>query len=343
MADLNEALVFAKVVELGSFTGAAANLQLPKATVSRRVRDLEARLATRLLNRTTRRVSPTEAGTAYYEHCVLALRELDDAEAAVGRLQGAPRGWLRITAPLTVGRDFLARPIAEFQKRYPEVRVAMLLTNDVVDLVAEGIDVAVRTGPLADTSYAMRPLTEVRMRLIASPAYLRARGVPRSIADLAQHSLAALSRGGTVGKVSWMLTTGRGRRARTEEVSVDPVIVANDPGPLHAAAVEGVGIALVPEPYVLEDLRAGRVRVVLPEWEGPSVPVTAVFPSRRGMSPKLRVFLDFLVDTFAALAEEVRGSLAVAPTLPQKPGGGGRPARAPRPRRPARESPSDVR
>ena len=145
MTDLNEALVFAKVVELGSFTGAAASLQLPKATVSRRVRDLEARLATRLLNRTTRRVSPTEAGTAYYEHCVVALRELEDAEAAVGHLQGAPRGWLRITAPLTVGRDFLARPIAEFQKRYPEVRVAMLLTNEVVDLVAEGA-----RRPLAD-------------------------------------------------------------------------------------------------------------------------------------------------------------------------------------------------
>jgi len=156
----------------------------------------------------------------------------------------------------------------------------------------------------------------VRSRLIASPAYLRARGVPRGIGDLAEHSLAALSRGGAIGKVSWILTAGEGRRARTETLAIDPVIVANDPGPLQAAAVEGLGIALVPEPYVVEDLRAGRVQVVLPEWRGPSLPVTAVFPSRRGMTPKLRVFLDFLVDTFAALSEELRGSLGTAPVPP---------------------------
>lgn len=313
MADLNEALVFARVVELGSFTGAAASLQLPKATVSRRVRDLEGRLATRLLNRTTRRVSPTEAGTAYYEHCVMALRELEHAEAAVGRLHAAPRGWLRITAPLTVGRDFLARPIAAFQLRYPEVRVAMLLTNELVDLVAEGIDVAVRAGPLADTSYAMRPLTEVQMRLVASPGYLREHGEPRSIGELAARPLLSLWRGGSVGKISWTLTNGTGRRARTETIQFDPALVANDPGPLQTAALEGVGIALVPEPYIAQDLRAGRARVVLPDWVGPAVPVTAIFPSRRGMTPKVRVFLDYLVETFTALSDEIRISLGASP------------------------------
>ncbi len=190
--DLNEALVFARVVELGGFTAAAVRLRMPKATVSRRVRDLETRLGTRLLNRTTRRVSLTEAGSAYYELASVALRGLEDAEAAVSRLQDAPRGWLRISAPL-LAATFLARPIAQFQMRYPEICVALDLRNEIVDLVGKGMDVAIRASPLADSSYAVRPLAVVRQRLVASAAYLASRTPPLRVADLAEHRLLALA------------------------------------------------------------------------------------------------------------------------------------------------------
>jgi DNA-binding transcriptional LysR family regulator len=306
LPDLNEALVLARVVELGGFTAASVALRMPKATVSRKVRDLETRLGTRLLNRTTRRVSLTEAGSAYFELASAALRGLEDAESAVTRLQDAPRGWLRVTAPL-LGATYLAGPIAEFQLRYPEVRVAIELKNEVVDIVAQGIDLAIRAAPLGDSSFAVRPLAQVRQRLVASPAYLAGRAVPQRVADLAEHRLLALAARAAVGKLTWKLTTSGTRGVREESLTFLPTFVANDPAPLHAAAVAGLGIALVPEPYLAADLQWGRLVSVLPDWEGGRVPLSAVFASRRGMAPKVRVFVDFLVETFAGLQRELEG------------------------------------
>lgn len=304
LPDLNEALVFARVVELGGFTAAAARLRMPKATVSRKVRDLETRLGTRLLNRTTRRVSLTEAGSAYFELASVALRGLEDAESAVTRLQDAPRGWLRVTAPL-LGATYLAGPIAEFQLRYPEIRIALELKNEIVDIVGQGIDVAIRAAPLGDSSFAVRALATVRQRLVASPGYLAAHPAPVTVADLAGHRLLALGSRAAVGKLTWTLRTRHARGEREASVAFLPTLVANDPAPLHAAAVAGLGITLVPEPYVGADLQAGTLVSVLPGWLGGPVPLSAVFASRRGMAPKVRVFVDFLVETFAALQRRI--------------------------------------
>lgn len=312
MPDLNEALVFARVVELGGFTAASAHLRMPKATVSRKVRDLETRLGTRLLHRTTRRVSLTEAGSAYFEHASVALRGLEDAESAVSRLQDAPRGRLRVTAPL-LGASFLARPVAAFQLRYPEIRVALELTNEVVDIVAQGIDVAVRVAQLNDSSLAMRPLATVHQRLVASAGYLAGRPLPQRVADLGEHRLLAAGRGALTGKCTWTLWTETGRGRREESVTFLPALAANDPEPLVEAAIAGLGIALVPEPYIARQRDRDELVNVLPEWEGTRVPLVALYASRRGLAPKVRVFLDFLVETFAGLQAETRRRQPPAP------------------------------
>src|SRR6476659_530227 len=170
--DLNDTLVFVKVVETGSFISAAKALRLPKTTVSRKVLDLESRLGAQLLHRTTRKLGLTEAGSVYFEHCQRIARELDEAESAVGQLQSGPRGWLRFTAPYSIGITWIAPLLGEFHARHPEVRVEMVLNNEPLDLIDKEIDVALRIGNLPDSSLVARRLAVFRTQVYASPAYL---------------------------------------------------------------------------------------------------------------------------------------------------------------------------
>src|SRR5712692_10384996 len=183
--DLNELLVFARVVQAGSFTGAAAKLGMPKSTVSRKVSDLEERLKSRLLQRTTRQLSLTDAGRTYYEYCARIVGEIEDAERAVSRLQERPRGLLRVTAPVNVA--FLGPIVADYLERYPEVRLDLFCTAREVDLVEERFDLGIRVGTLADSTLIARSLGSVRWFLVATPAYLKRRGRPRSPDDLKKH------------------------------------------------------------------------------------------------------------------------------------------------------------
>lgn len=170
--DLNDTLIFVKVVEQGSFTAAARALGLPKTTLSRKVQELEARLGAQLLNRTTRRLGLTEAGSVYYEHCQNIARELDEAESAVGQLQGGPRGWLRFSAPYSIGIAWITPLLGEFHARYPEVRLDMHLSNEPVDVIGGEIDMALRAGPLPDSSLVARRLATFRTQVFASPRYI---------------------------------------------------------------------------------------------------------------------------------------------------------------------------
>lgn len=297
MPDLNEMLVFARVVELGSFVGTARLLGLPKATVSRKVQSLEQRLGARLLQRSTRRVEPTEAGRALHAHCVRILEEIAAAEAAVSHLHDAPRGVLRVSAPFVFGAAFLAPLMPRFLARHPGVRVDVKLDDLTDTVIAPGVDVVLRAGSLPDRRVAYRPLGSFTRMLYAAPDYLASRGEPGTPADLHSHDALVLGGEDCDGRSEWRLTDGE----LTERIAVAAVLVANDPAFLVQAALAGRGIAKLPEALCREHVRAGRLQRVLPRWAGPSTALAALYPSRHALAPKVRVFLEFLSEHIAGV------------------------------------------
>src|SRR3546814_776003 len=211
--DLNDTLVFVKVVELGSFTAAARTLHLPKTTVSRKVHELEERLGAQLLHRTTRKLGLTEAGNIYFKHCQRIARDLDEAESAVGELQGGPRGWLRVTATHAVGNFWIAPLLGEFHARHPEVRVELLLSNDNLDIIAGEIDVAMRVGTLADSNLAARRLSVLHTAVYATPSYVERFGEPLHPDDLVHHRALAQTNHRSASTFAWTLGDGTSPRS----------------------------------------------------------------------------------------------------------------------------------
>ena len=284
--DLNEILVFTRVVQSGSFSAAAAKLGMPKSTVSRKVSELEERLKSRLLNRTTRKLSLTDVGRTYYDYCARIVGEIEDAERAVSSLQATPRGVLRVTAPVNV--SFLGSIVSEYLKRYPEVRIDLFCTGRAVDLVEERFDLGIRAGALSDSSLIARSLGSATWFLVATPAYLKKRGRPRSPDDLKQHDCLFFGAG----------IDGAGVRLEGADGSVRIELAARlmvtDMDVLYAVAMAGLGIALLPGFRCVEELRARRLERVLADWSAPSTPVHVVYPSTRHLSPKVRSFVDHL-------------------------------------------------
>lgn len=291
--DLNDTLVFVKVVELGSFTAASQALRLPKATVSRKVQDLEARLGAQLLHRTTRKLGLTEAGNVYFEHSKRIAHDLDQAESAVGELQSGPRGWLRVTATHSLGTTWIAPLLGEFHARHPEVRVELLLSNDKVDIIAGEIDVALRVGKLADSNLAARKLTVFRTAVYTTPSYIDRFGEPRHPDDLIHHRAVAQTSHRSAHTFVWTLDDGNGK---PREYHVDPVVVSNDPGALRAALLGGEGIMLTSDVMMRGYAEQGQVQRVLSGWRGLDVDIYAVFPHGQVQSPKVRAFIDFLLE-----------------------------------------------
>lgn len=298
--DLNDTLIFVKVVEQGSFTAAARALGLPKTTVSRKVQELEARLGAQLLNRTTRRLGLTEAGSVYYEHCQNIARELDEAESAVGQLQGGPRGWLRFSAPYSIGIAWITPLLGEFHARYPEVRLDMHLTNEPVDVIGGEIDMALRAGPLPDSSLVARRLATFRTQVFASPRYIERHGEPLHPDELRHHRVIAVRKHyhAHPSRITWPLSDG----TRTIEYPVDPLIVANDPSAVIGPVLCGEGLTLASDVGAKPYVEAGALRRVLAGWTGPEVALNAVFPRGRVVPPKVRVFVDFLVERLSSSA-----------------------------------------
>ncbi|SEM03107.1 LysR family transcriptional regulator [Halomonas caseinilytica] len=290
--DLNDALIFAKVVEQGSFTAASKLLSIPKTTVSRKIQALELRLGARLLNRTTRRLSLTEAGGVYYDYCHRIVQDLGEAESAVQRLEGNPRGWLRVTAPFTMCTDFTSSLLRDFRALYPEVKIDLVLSNERLDLVAQQIDVALRIGPLPDSSLVARPLARYRSFIYASNRYIARHGEPKEPADLKLHPALAKSTDQRGQRYFWQLHRG----AQQQEVELDPVTVANDPFVLRGLLLDGSGLMLTSEAVACLGPDGHQLKRILPEWEGPEVEFNAVFPGGRLISPKVRTFVDFVVE-----------------------------------------------
>lgn len=286
--DLNELLVFVRVVQAGSIRGAAEQLGMPKSTVSRKLIELEARLEARLLQRTTRKLGLTDAGRLYYDHAARIVGEIEDAERAVQRQHEAPRGLLRVTAPLNLA--VLGPIVSEYLAAHPEVRLELSANARVVDLIEERFDVGLRIGRLEDSSLVVRTLGVVTWILVATRGYLKKRGRPKTPAELKSHDALLFGSSATV-----TLTHER----RTEELSLAPKLLTNDMDVLWAALKAGLGIAIVPAFLCEEDLRAGRFEHVLSGWSPPSTPVHVVVPSARHLSPTVRSFVDHLRERMA--------------------------------------------
>lgn len=289
--DLNDTLVFVRVVEQGSFIAAARQLGLPKTTVSRKVQDLESRLGAQLLHRTTRKLGLTEAGGVYFEHCQRIARELDDAEFAVHQLQSGPRGSLRVTAPYSIGVTWIAPLLGQFHARYPEVRVELQLTNESLDLINSELDVALRLGNLPDSSLIARRLAVFRTQVYASPAYIERHGEPLHPDDLQHHRTLGVRKLRNAPFV-WPLSDG----TRSQDYRIDPILVANDPAALNGALLCGEGLMLSADVMVKHFAEQGLIRRVLAGWTGPEYAFNAVFPGGRVQTPKVRAFVDFLVE-----------------------------------------------
>ncbi len=286
--DLNEILIFTKVVEAGSFTAAARQLDMPKSTVSRKVADLEERLGARLLQRTTRKLHLTDVGNAFYQHAARVAAEMEEAERVVTRMQEAPRGLLRITVPINF--DYLGPVVASFLRRYPDVQVDMVCADRVIDLVEEGFDVAIRAGVLSDSTLIARPLGALRSFVVASPAFLKAHTVPKAPEDLARLDCVVLGAG--TARTTWHLQAD----GKKVSVVVRPRLVVNDFDVLRTATLAGVGVGMLPVFRCIDDLRVHRLTRLLPAWCSPTTPLQAVYPSTRHLSPKVKAFLDHLTE-----------------------------------------------
>jgi DNA-binding transcriptional LysR family regulator len=287
--------VFRRVVELNGFAAAARDLRFSNAAVSKQVAQLEERLGVRLLNRTTRRSSLTEAGRVYYDSCVRILDEIAETEQLVSQQAGTPRGLLRVNAPMSFGIRHLGPVLPDFLARHPEVTVDLALDDRIVALVQDGFDMAVRIADMPDSSLVARRFATNRRLLVASPAYLARHGAPEQPSDLARHNCLIYSYLNSREDV-WRFSVREGE----ETVTVSGCLRTNNGDVLADAAAAGIGIGLLPAFIVDAFLTAGRLIPLLPAWDAGLTGIFAVYPPGRHLSPKVRAFADFLVERFAA-------------------------------------------
>ena len=290
--ETSELAVFVKVVQTGSFTRAAESMGTQKAYLSRVVKQLERKLGVRLLERTTRSLSLTEAGREIFERAVGILGAIEDVERVAQQTLAEPRGTLRLTCGVEFGMIAVSRWISDYLARYPLVNVESDLTGRIIDIVHEGFDLAIRIGPLSDSSLAARRLGELRYGLFASDNYLDRHGTPDSPAALAQHDLLHFSGGSP--RQTWTLLRG----ADEIKVAVSPRLRINNSFAVRDAALHGLGIARLPLAVVSNLPEALHLTRVLPQWSPPPAPVNAVFPGLRYLTPKVRAFIDHAVERF---------------------------------------------
>ena len=298
MQDLNDLFFFTEVVASGGFSQAARALRQPKSKLSRRVAQLEERLGVRLIERSSRRFRVTEVGQAFYEHCRNVMTEVQRAEEAVAATQGEPHGLVRFSCPLGM-MDVVSPLLAGFLVRYPRVNLQVVATNRRVDLINEGIDVALRVRTTLDTDaeLTMRTLAKSRRILIASPSLAARLGDTRDVAQLA--SWPTLSTSEEPGQEVWELV---GPEARTVSVRHEPRLTCGDFGALREAALAGLGIAMLPEHTCAPALRSGQLVQVLPQWHAPDGTVHLVYTARRGLPPPVGALIDHLAERFRALS-----------------------------------------
>ena len=277
-----------EVVNQEGFTAAAGKLGLSRAQISKSVMQLEQHLGTRLLNRTTRRVSLTEIGRIYYERCTAILSDIEEAESIAGEQTDKPHGTLKLGAPTSFGILQLNQAIPEYIKQHPQVQISLSLSDRFIDVVSEGFDLVLRIAALENSSLIARKLAPCKRVFCASPGYLGKNGIPQVPQDLAIHHCLVYSN--DLKPDNWVLHGPCGK----ESVKVRGPVCADNGDVLKAAAVAGLGVALLPTFIVGPELHAGRLKQVLPDYCPPEISIYAVFPSRRYLSAKVRTFVDFL-------------------------------------------------
>ena len=292
MSEFGAIPVFVAVVENGGFSAASRSLGVSKSAVSKRINQLENHLSVRLLHRTTRRLSLTEAGERYYEYAAEALRTARKAEDAVTELQGEPQGKLKISSPMSFGRLHVAPLIPKFMQRYPKLQIDLVMDDRNIDLVADGIDVAIRAGDMPDSTLISRKLTPLRQVLCASPAYIDCHGMPIIPSELLERNCILFSYSGDANE--WTLNKGD----KSEVVMVSGSYRVNNSEAILEALREGVGIGRLPTFVAGTDLKAGNLLKVLDSYHIPDRLFYAVFPERQYLPAKVRVFLDFAIEYF---------------------------------------------
>ncbi|MBY6209931.1 LysR family transcriptional regulator [Microbulbifer agarilyticus] len=290
MTDLNDMMVFRAVVDQGSFTGAATELGLPKSNISRKVSRLEESLGARLLERSTRALHLTEVGRLYYEHCVRIAEEISSAEQVIEAHSAQPKGWIRLCTSVTLGQTLISPLLPSFREQYSEVQLNMMLTNRRVDIIEEGFDLAIRAGESPDSNLVSRRLYTASLNLYASPQYLEATKNHKITqpADLHQHR--CLHMNANSEHARWQLSNGD----KEYTFEYEPEMRCNDFSSIQQQVINGAGISLLPDYLCQQAAYAGTLVQVLPGWTGKSVSVYGIFPSRKGASPKIRAFLDYL-------------------------------------------------
>ncbi len=286
--------VFVKAAETGSFASAGVALGLSSQMVGKHVRFLEAHYGMRLINRTTRRQSLTEAGRAFYERSRAVLAEADAVDALAANLQAEPRGTLRVNAPISFGVHCLVPMLASYLRAYPEVQVDLTLSDRIVDVVDEGYDAVIRIAPLADSGLIARELSPYRLVVCASPAYLAGHGTPEHPADLENHQCLSFAYWAQPTALDWEFSNAQGQTI----VRVKSRLSINNGAGLRMAALEGLGIILQPLELVQDDLASGRLVQLLSDYEAPSRPIHLLYSPDRRPTPKLRSFVDHVVAAF---------------------------------------------
>jgi len=303
MHDLNDLYYFAMVVDHSGFAAAERALGIPKSRLSRRITQLENDLGVRLLQRSTRRFAVTDVGQSVYRHAQSMLAEAQAAREVVDRLSAEPRGLIRVSVPVGAAQEQMPRLLPEFLARYPQVRVQLHVSNRRVDVINEGIDVALRVRSRLDDdgSLVMRSFGQIQELLVASPDYLRKMGRPTSPDQLDEHVTLSMSEDDA--RQRWEL---HGPDGEVRRIDLKPRVAGFDFPMLMALAKMGVGITMLPETICADAVRRGELQVVLPEWRLPQGIFHAVFASRRGLLPAVRVFIDYLAEKVPELVESAR-------------------------------------
>ncbi|RQP25528.1 LysR family transcriptional regulator [Piscinibacter terrae] len=287
--------LFTRIVETGSFSRAAEMLDIPRPTATNAIKELEARLGVRLLERTTRQVRPTHDGMAYYERCVHVLSELDDAESSLRHVAANPRGTLRVDMHGTHATKIVLPSIAGFHQRYPNIDLVISSGDRLVDLVREGVDCVIRAGALRDSALVARRLAVMPQVLCASPDYLTRVGTPSHPDDLANHQMVKFfSSSGGIDYPLTLVVDGV-----SKDFSPGGWISVNDAENYVLCALRGCGLIQLPRFHVEDDLAAGRLVEVMAPWPSPDMPLSALYPYRRQLSPRVRVFVDWLSQLYA--------------------------------------------
>lgn len=277
---------FVAVAETESFTAASKRLGISTAQVSRQVSALENRLNTKLFYRTTRKVSLTEEGNVYYQHCRQVLDGLEDAERAISNLRGKPQGLIKLTAPVTYGEKYIMPLVNDFMLQYPEVEVMIDMTNRQVDLVEGSFDLAIRLGRLTSSSMMAKRLTSRTMYVCASPEYLQKFGIPHSLSELRQHNC-------LIGNYDHWRFQESGKE---KSIRVSGTLNCNSGYGLRDAVIKGIGLAQLPDYYIDKDLESGAIVPILTNYQEPDEGIWALYPHNRHLSPKVRMLVDYLAE-----------------------------------------------